>query len=338
MPATITRTNMKVLIIGSGGREHALAWKCAQSNDVDEVLVAPGNAATVEERRLVYGESKEAVDLMNHVRAAIDLEDTKTLLKIAEQFLKEQPTMPAVERALGLHLGRQMQYKEAVALLERCLRFAMTDGTTPFAGDVQAAQQLAVALSALDRNVDALKWLAELPVEAKTHSETMGIRAGRMKREWHKNEKNLRLGRRTLDTYQAAYESARSAQDVDQILYNGINVAYMRFVLEEPHQVIAKAVLTVATGRKDPDYWTLATRAEAYLLIDEYTEAAHWYETAFDAAPFPRYMATTAEQALDIVRRLGDPQDAKPIEAVIGSAFPLLLEGTAGEDLLPDDG
>jgi len=37
---------MNVLIIGSGGREHALAWKCAQSAKVDEVLVAPGNAGT----------------------------------------------------------------------------------------------------------------------------------------------------------------------------------------------------------------------------------------------------------------------------------------------------
>jgi phosphoribosylamine--glycine ligase len=37
---------MKVLIVGSGGREHALAWKCAQSDDVSEVLVAPGNAGT----------------------------------------------------------------------------------------------------------------------------------------------------------------------------------------------------------------------------------------------------------------------------------------------------
>ncbi len=40
---------MKILIIGSGGREHALAWKCAQSADVDEVLVAPGNAGTAAE-------------------------------------------------------------------------------------------------------------------------------------------------------------------------------------------------------------------------------------------------------------------------------------------------
>ena len=35
---------MKVLIIGSGGREHALAWKLAQSANIDQLLVAPGNA------------------------------------------------------------------------------------------------------------------------------------------------------------------------------------------------------------------------------------------------------------------------------------------------------
>ncbi len=40
---------MKVLVIGSGGREHALAWKCAQSDDVSEVVVAPGNAGTAGE-------------------------------------------------------------------------------------------------------------------------------------------------------------------------------------------------------------------------------------------------------------------------------------------------
>ncbi len=43
---------MKVLIVGGGGREHALAWKCAQSPQVREVLVAPGNAGTALEPRL----------------------------------------------------------------------------------------------------------------------------------------------------------------------------------------------------------------------------------------------------------------------------------------------
>lgn len=40
---------MKVLVIGSGGREHALAWKCVQSANVTQVLVAPGNAGTARE-------------------------------------------------------------------------------------------------------------------------------------------------------------------------------------------------------------------------------------------------------------------------------------------------
>jgi len=40
---------MQILIIGSGGREHALAWKCAQSPQVGKVFVAPGNAGTATE-------------------------------------------------------------------------------------------------------------------------------------------------------------------------------------------------------------------------------------------------------------------------------------------------
>ncbi|AQU83053.1 MULTISPECIES: phosphoribosylamine--glycine ligase [unclassified Halomonas] len=43
---------MKVLMIGGGGREHALAWKLAQSNDVEQVFVAPGNAGTATEPAL----------------------------------------------------------------------------------------------------------------------------------------------------------------------------------------------------------------------------------------------------------------------------------------------
>lgn len=43
---------MKVLIIGGGGREHALAWKTAQSPNVTQVYVAPGNAGTAIEPNL----------------------------------------------------------------------------------------------------------------------------------------------------------------------------------------------------------------------------------------------------------------------------------------------
>jgi phosphoribosylamine--glycine ligase len=43
---------MKVLIVGGGGREHALAWKCARAARVREVLVAPGNAGTAREPKV----------------------------------------------------------------------------------------------------------------------------------------------------------------------------------------------------------------------------------------------------------------------------------------------
>lgn len=44
---------MKVMVTGSGGREHALAWRSAQSEQVETVYVAPGNAGTARENKLV---------------------------------------------------------------------------------------------------------------------------------------------------------------------------------------------------------------------------------------------------------------------------------------------
>ncbi|WP_295549357.1 phosphoribosylamine--glycine ligase [Limnohabitans sp. Rim8] len=44
---------MRVLIVGSGGREHAMAWKLAQSSRVQQVYVAPGNGGTAKDKNLV---------------------------------------------------------------------------------------------------------------------------------------------------------------------------------------------------------------------------------------------------------------------------------------------
>ncbi|WP_353238977.1 phosphoribosylamine--glycine ligase [Limnohabitans sp.] len=44
---------MKVLVVGSGGREHAMAWKLAQSPKVQQVYVAPGNGGTAKDKNLV---------------------------------------------------------------------------------------------------------------------------------------------------------------------------------------------------------------------------------------------------------------------------------------------
>jgi phosphoribosylamine---glycine ligase len=62
---------MKVLIVGGGGREHALAWKCAQSPQVHQVLVAPGNAGTATEPR-VRNVDIEATDTLRLIQLARD--------------------------------------------------------------------------------------------------------------------------------------------------------------------------------------------------------------------------------------------------------------------------
>lgn len=62
---------MKVLIIGAGGREHALAWKTAASASVDHVFVAPGNAGTALEPK-VSNVAIEATDIEALARFVID--------------------------------------------------------------------------------------------------------------------------------------------------------------------------------------------------------------------------------------------------------------------------
>jgi phosphoribosylamine--glycine ligase len=62
---------MKVLIVGAGGREHALAWKCAAASRVTAVLVAPGNAGTASEPK-VRNADVAAEDLAGLTRLAAD--------------------------------------------------------------------------------------------------------------------------------------------------------------------------------------------------------------------------------------------------------------------------
>ena len=77
---------MKVLILGSGGREHALAWAVKRSNRVTEVVCAPGNGGIAEIARCV----------------PIDLKDLDAMVRVA---LYEQPGLTIVGPELPLSLG-----------------------------------------------------------------------------------------------------------------------------------------------------------------------------------------------------------------------------------------
>ncbi|MDA3932889.1 MAG: phosphoribosylamine--glycine ligase [Gammaproteobacteria bacterium] len=78
---------MKVLIVGSGGREHALAWKVAQSGRVEQVIVAPGNGGTATMRKCR--------------NANVQVDDIYGLLQLAERedvsFTLIGPEAPLVD-------------------------------------------------------------------------------------------------------------------------------------------------------------------------------------------------------------------------------------------------
>jgi phosphoribosylamine---glycine ligase len=79
---------MKILVLGSGGREHALVWKLAQSPHAKQIWCAPGNAGTAQER--------------NVENVAMGAEDLPALLKFAEE---KKPDLTVVGPDNPLALG-----------------------------------------------------------------------------------------------------------------------------------------------------------------------------------------------------------------------------------------
>jgi phosphoribosylamine--glycine ligase len=77
---------MKVLVIGSGGREHAIIWKLRQSPNVDQLYCVPGNAGICEEAECVFG----------------DLKSVDSLVQVASRL---QPDMTVIGPELPLSLG-----------------------------------------------------------------------------------------------------------------------------------------------------------------------------------------------------------------------------------------
>src|SRR5512139_609870 len=65
---------MKILVVGSGGREHALVWKIAQSPRVSKIYCAPGNAGIAEQATVVPIKANDLEDLLGFaLKEGIDL-------------------------------------------------------------------------------------------------------------------------------------------------------------------------------------------------------------------------------------------------------------------------
>ena len=120
---------MKVLVIGSGGREHALAWKAAQSKQVEKVFVAPGNAGTTNEAKL------ENIDIsVGDLTALVNFAKTNDIgLTIVGP---EQPLVDGVVDAFE---------KEGLKIFGPSARAAQLEGSKAFTKDFLARHQIPTA-------------------------------------------------------------------------------------------------------------------------------------------------------------------------------------------------
>ncbi|MDP5292426.1 phosphoribosylamine--glycine ligase [Oceanimonas sp. CHS3-5] len=120
---------MNVLVIGGGGREHALAWKAAQSPKVSRVFVAPGNAGTELEPQLT--------------NVAISANDIPALLAFAKQ---EQVELTIVGPEAPLVAGVVDAFEaEDLAIFGPSAGAAQLEGSKAFTKDFLARQQIPTA-------------------------------------------------------------------------------------------------------------------------------------------------------------------------------------------------
>src|SRR6478735_1954811 len=130
---------MKVLVIGSGGREHALAWKIAQSPRVDEVLVAPGNAGTVSEAKCR--------------NVGVDAKDIEGLLALVE---REGISVTIVGPEAPLVAGVVDRFRAANhRIFGPTAAAAQLEGSKAFAKDFLARHRIPTAHYAVHTDVDA---------------------------------------------------------------------------------------------------------------------------------------------------------------------------------------
>jgi len=120
---------MKVLILGSGGREHALGWACAQDERVKTVYVAPGNAGTAIEPKL----KNLAIDVMDKAALADFAESEGIALTIVG------PEAPLVDGVVNLFNSR------GLAIFGPTAGAAQLEGSKAFTKDFLARHKIPTA-------------------------------------------------------------------------------------------------------------------------------------------------------------------------------------------------
>ncbi|MEZ5436299.1 MAG: phosphoribosylamine--glycine ligase [Pseudomonadales bacterium] len=129
---------MKILILGSGGREHALAWKCAQDERVKKIFVAPGNAGTATETKC----ENVALNILDNAALIAFAKDHTDLTIVGPEAPLVNGVVDAFQTA-GLKIFGPTQYA------------AQLEGSKAFAKDFLARHNIPTAFYAVFTEVDA---------------------------------------------------------------------------------------------------------------------------------------------------------------------------------------
>ncbi|MFA6430908.1 MAG: phosphoribosylamine--glycine ligase [Candidatus Margulisiibacteriota bacterium] len=136
---------MKVLVIGSGGREHALVWKIAQSPLVKKIFCAPGNAGTAE--------------LAENI--AISSDDVAALLKFAKEN-KIDLTVVGPEAPLVAGIVDEFE-KTGLKIFGPCQKAAQIEGSKVFSKNFMAKYDIPTAQAAIFKNQkEAIGYINEI--------------------------------------------------------------------------------------------------------------------------------------------------------------------------------
>lgn len=319
---------MKVLVVGGGGREHALAWKIAQSTRVSEVWVAPGNAGTALEP--------------NMHNVPIAAEDVDALTQFAQQ---QQIDLSVIGPEAPLSCGIVDKFRAAGL---RCFgptqQAAQLESSKAFAKDFLARHKISTAdyanFTAIEPAIAYIKSKgAPIVVKADGLAAGKGVILAQTEEEAIAAVKNMLAGN--------TFGAAGSRVVIEEFLI-GEEASFI--VMVDGEHVLAMASSQDHKARDDGDKGPNTGGMGAYSPAPVVTPAMHTrimqdviYPTvrgmAADGIPYTGFLYAgvmiTPEgvpKVLEFNCRFGDPE-TQPIMARLQSDFVDLLEAALDERL-----
>ena len=152
---------MKLLVLGSGGREHALAWKLHESQQMEELYCAPGNAGIAQEAECI----------------PVDLSQTKAIVELAKRLRADLTVVGPLKAPLVAGVVDEFE-KERLAIIGPSKAAARLEGSKIFAKEFMRRHSIPTArFEVAETFEEAVKILARFPLPVVVKAD--GLAAGK---------------------------------------------------------------------------------------------------------------------------------------------------------------